>query len=103
WEVGGQCGGSEDVLSGCNLDEVLPEVERRVQEFVGNVQRFTATEHLTHESLSGSGQVAKSERWQYDYVVSIAESVPGLLEVSEYQNSHASAEAVQHNIVTKGL
>jgi tetratricopeptide (TPR) repeat protein len=102
-EVGDQSALSQDLLSACNLDEVLPEVERRVQEFVGNVQRFTATEHLVHESLNGSGQVSKSERWQYDYVVSIAESVPGLLEVSEYQNSHASADAVERNIVTKGL
>ena len=102
-EVDDQVALSQDLLSACNLDEVLPEVERRVQEFVGNVQRFTATEHLVHESLNGSGQVSKSERWQYYYVVSIAESVHGLLEVSEYQNSHASADAVERNIVTKGL
>jgi len=101
-EVDDQSTTGRDVLSAC-IDEVLPEVERRVQEFVGNVQRFTATEHLTHEWFSGSGQVAKSERWQYDYVVSISELVPGLLEVSEYQNNHAAIEAVQRDVVTKGL
>lgn len=102
-EADGRSADGPDVLSACNIDEVLPEVERRVQEFVGNVQRFTATEHLTHESINGSGQVAKSERWLYDYVVSISESVPGLLEVSEYQNSHAANENIQRDIVTKGL
>src|SRR5262250_1076459 len=63
-EVDPQLTAGPGVLSACNVDEVLPEVERRVQEFVGNVQRFTATEHLTHESLNASSQVAKSERWQ---------------------------------------
>src|SRR5215469_12397229 len=40
-DVDDQSSASGNVLSACNLDDVLPEVERRVQEFVGNVQRFT--------------------------------------------------------------
>lgn len=98
-----QSAANQDVLSACNLDEVLPEVEHRVQEFVGNVQSFTATEHLVHETFGASGQVASSERWKYDYVVSVSEFVPGLLEVSEYQNARSSMEQPKRDVATKGL
>ena len=92
-----------DVLRACRLDEVLPKVERRVQEFVENVQRFTATESLVLESFGGTGQVARSERRQYDYVVSIEGSIPGMLQVNEFQNSRSSSETSGRELVTKGL
>ena len=92
-----------DLMQPCRLDEVLPEVEHRVQEFVENVQRFTATESLVLESFGGSGQVARSERRQYDYVVSIERSIPGMLLVDEFQNSRSSSEASARELVTKGL
>jgi tetratricopeptide (TPR) repeat protein len=92
-----------DVLQACRLDEVLPKVERRVQEFVENVQRFTATESLVLETFGGSGQVARSERRQYDYVVSIEGSIPGMLQVNEFQNSRPSSETSGRELVTKGL
>jgi tetratricopeptide (TPR) repeat protein len=92
-----------DALQACRLDEVLPKVERRVQEFVENVQRFTATESLVLESFGGTGQVARSERRQYDYVVLIEGSIPGMLQVNEFQNSRSSAGMSGREIVTKGL
>jgi tetratricopeptide (TPR) repeat protein len=92
-----------DVLQVCRIDEVLPKVERRVQEFVENVQRFTATESLVLESFGGTGQVARSERRQYDYVVSIEGSIPGMLQVNEFQNSRSFSETSGREFVTKGL
>jgi len=92
-----------DVLHACRLDDVLPKVERRVQEFVENVQRFTASESLVLESFGGTGKVARSERRQYDYVVSIEGSIPGMLQVKEFQNSRSSAEMSGREMVTKGL
>jgi len=88
--------------SACNLRDVLPQVERRIQEFVDNVQRFTATEFLEYQSFSGSGKAARLERGKYDYIVSIEESVPGMLAVSEYQNRRSS-DIVRPDVVTKGL
>ena len=92
-----------DVLQACRLEDVLPEVERRVQEFVENVQRFTATESLVLESFGGTGQVARTERREYDYVVSIEGSVPGMLQVNEFQNSRSSSATSERQLVTKGL
>ncbi len=92
-----------DVLQPCRLDEVLPVVERRVQEFVEDVQRFTATESLELESFGRTGQVASSERRQYDYVVSIDGSVPGMLQVNEFQNRRSSSATSERELVTNGL
>jgi tetratricopeptide (TPR) repeat protein len=93
----------EDLPPGCNLEDVLPQVERRIEEFADNVQKFTATESLVHESFNGSGHVARAERAKYDYIVAIDESIPGILQVNEHQYSHSSSEAIRANVVTKGL
>src|SRR5260221_5959492 len=90
-------------LQACRLDEVLPKVERRVEEFVENVQRFTATESLEFETFGGTGRVARSAPGKYDYVMSIERSIPGMLLVNEFQNSRYSAPASEREIVTKGL
>jgi tetratricopeptide (TPR) repeat protein len=92
----------DDGSSECNLDEVLPQVETRVREFVHNVQDFTATESFLQESFNASGKVARSEHWSFNYVVSIEDSVPGLLGVREYQNSRSS-ETAHPDVVNKGL
>ncbi len=92
-----------DVSQGCNLDEVLPQVEHRIQEFVENVKKFTATEVLVHESFNKSGQMTRSGSREYDYIVSIEESIPGALSVDEFQNSRSSSGLASGDVVTKGL
>jgi thioredoxin-like negative regulator of GroEL len=92
-----------DISQGCNLDQVLPQVESRVQEFVENVKKFTATEVMVHESFNKSGQLTRSGSREYDYIVSIEESIPGALVVDEFQNSRASSGSPPGDVVTKGL
>jgi tetratricopeptide (TPR) repeat protein len=94
---------SDSVAPGCNLQDVLPQIEHRVQEFVDNVQQFTATELLVQESFDGSGRVARTQQGKYNYLVSIEEAVAGMLSVSEYQGNRSSSGAVQTGVVTKGL
>jgi tetratricopeptide (TPR) repeat protein len=102
-EEPGPSAARETALPGCNLDDVLPQVQRRIREFVENVQRFTATESLLHESLNSAGKVARADHGKFDYVVSIEESVPGVLAVNEYRNSRASSVGFHTDVVTKGL
>jgi len=42
--------------SACNLEEVVQKAGQRIQEFVKNVERFTATESLVHETINKSEQ-----------------------------------------------
>jgi tetratricopeptide (TPR) repeat protein len=94
---------SEEGSPGCNLNEVLPRIEGRVQEFVENVQKFTATQVTLYERLNGAGKVLRSERWTDDYTVSIGAPTPAMLEVREYQNSHLNSGAAPPGVVTRGL
>ena len=87
----------------CNLEEVLRKVGWRIQEFVENVQRFTATESLLHEKINKSGEVSSREARKYDYVVSIDEIRPGILGVEEYQSSRGASDDPPGGVITKGL
>jgi tetratricopeptide (TPR) repeat protein len=89
--------------SACNLEEVLQKAGQRVQEFVGNVERFTATESLLHETIKKSGAVSEREKRKYDYMVSIEEIRPGLLDVEEYLSSGTTPVDSPGGITNKGL
>ena len=67
----------------CSVDEVLQKAEERVLEFVHNVDRFTATESLSHQSINKHGQASAPVGRKFDYVVSIHEVRQGHLGVTE--------------------
>lgn len=89
--------------SACDLDEFLQKAGARVQEFVKNVERFTATESLLHESFNNAGKVSWKEQRKYDYVVSIEEIRPKILDVEEFLGGGSSRLDPPGGIAMKGL
>ena len=89
--------------SSCNLEEVLQKAGQRIQEFVGNVERFTATEAMLHEKINKSGAVSATEKRKYNYMVSIEEIRPGFLGVEEFQSSGPTPLDSPDGITSKGL
>jgi len=88
----------------CKIEDVLRETEKRVGEFVGNVDRFAATEHVTHESINKWGMASSPEQRKFDYLVSVQEGTPGYLIVEEYRSSHNNtAVDFPGGIETRGL
>jgi len=87
----------------CPVGEVLERAESRIQEFVRDVDRFTATESLTHESINKRGQTSAPVGRKFDYVVSIQEVRKGHLGVVEYRNGGLAMEQFPGGIVTFGL
>lgn len=87
----------------CPLDEVVQNAGKRVREFISNVDRFTATESLFHESVNAWGFPAAPETRKFDYVVSIQEIRPGILNVDEYRNGSLSYEGFPGGTATLGL
>ena len=69
--------------SACSVDEVVQKAEERILEFVRNVDRFTATESLTHESINRHGRASAPVGRKFDYVVSIHEVRQGHLGVTD--------------------
>jgi hypothetical protein len=87
----------------CSLDEVVQKAEERILEFLRNVDRFTATESLTHQSINKHGQASAPARRKFDYVVSIQEVSHGHLGVTEYRNGGLAVNEFPGGIVTSGL
>src|SRR6267378_108863 len=87
----------------CPLDVIVRNAGKRVQEFMRNVDRFTATESFFHESVNAWGFPAPPETRKFDYVVSIQEVRPGILNVDEYRNGGPSYEKFPGGTATLGL
>ncbi len=87
----------------CALDEVIQKAGKRIQEFVQNVDRFTASEFLKHESINKWGGAGSLETRKFDYLVAVAEVRPGFLNVDEYRRSRSSLSEFPGGIETNGL
>ncbi len=72
-----------DAGATCALDDVLQKAVKRAQEFVKNVDGFTASEFLKHEAIDKWGMARSTETRKFDYVVAVEELKPGLLNVEE--------------------
>ncbi len=70
----------------CPLTEVLSQAGKRIEELVGNVDKFTATEVVEHQSVNRSGQLRRPEIRKFSYLVSIAQTPNGQMNVEEYRN-----------------
>jgi tetratricopeptide (TPR) repeat protein len=87
----------------CALDEVVQKVGKRVVEFVKNVDRFTANEFMKHESINKSGVAGSPETRKFNYVVSVEETRPGILNVEEYRLHGDSPVEFPGGVATLGL
>jgi tetratricopeptide (TPR) repeat protein len=87
----------------CSLEEVRQKTGDQIVEFVHDVDRFAATESLTHESVNKYGIASAPEKRKFDYLVSIQEDRNGFLGVTEYRNGGAALAEFPDGIVTNGL
>jgi tetratricopeptide (TPR) repeat protein len=87
----------------CPLDEVVQKVGGRMEEFVHNVNRFTATELVKHESINGKGFASAPESAKYDYLVSVDAAQPGRLSFDEYRQNKTATAGFPEATMTDGL
>jgi hypothetical protein len=73
-------------VSGCPMEKILSHTGKRLDEFVSNVTRITATEVLVHERLDKNGKPKKRERRKFDYVVLVKETKRGEISIEEFRN-----------------
>jgi tetratricopeptide (TPR) repeat protein len=87
----------------CNLEEVIKKSAERIQEFVANVDRYAATEAVSHESINKWGFASRPIKFQFNYLVSIKQNRLGLLNVDEYRDTHYLPAKFPDGIATTGL
>ena len=90
--------------SACPLDKVLKNTGKRLEEFVGNVNRITAIEVLEHERLDNRGKILEREKHQFNYVAIIEETSQGALNVDEYRDGNLGVTGgFPRDIATVGM
>lgn len=87
----------------CPADEVIQESGVRVEELVRDVERFAAIEELFHQSLDRYGIPVRTETRKYNYVASISEPQPGILNVDEYRAEKLTLEGYPDQIASQGF
>jgi tetratricopeptide (TPR) repeat protein len=87
----------------CSLDDLVQKAGAELVAFVHDVDRFTATESLTHESINRYGMASAPEKRKFDYLVSIQDLRPGYLGVTEYRNGGGAQTEFPDGVVTNGL
>jgi tetratricopeptide (TPR) repeat protein len=87
----------------CSVNDVVQKAGKQIEEFVHNVDRFTATELLTSESIDKYGIASSPEMRKFDYLVSIQEVRQGHLSVTEYRKGKEADEQFPDGIATNGL
>ena len=87
----------------CALDNVVEKAGAQLVAFVRDVDRFTATENLMHESINKYGTASGPEKRKFDYLVSIQEVRKGYLGVTEYRNGGGAQNEFPDGVVTNGL
>ncbi len=86
----------------CPLTDVLSQAGKRIQELVVNVDKFTATEVVEHQSVDHSGQLRLPETRKFRYLVSIAQTPNGYTNVEEYRNGGSNPDQFPDHIATVG-
>ncbi|HXY25774.1 MAG TPA: tetratricopeptide repeat protein [Candidatus Acidoferrum sp.] len=87
----------------CALDQVMKNAGKRMQEFVSNVDRFTATESMKHETINKWGIASAETTVKFDYLVSVQEPRPGNFAVEEYRTKTDGQNEFPDGIATNGL
>ena len=87
----------------CALDEVAKKAGQRIEEFVGNVDRFVATESLKHETINKWGLASSPETRKFDYMVSIQEVKAGFFNVEEFRTVGNAFGEFPGGLETNGL
>ena len=86
----------------CSLSSVLSAAGKRVEELVRNVDKFTATEVVEHQRVDRSGRLGPPQNRNFNYLVTMAKTRSGGLNVEEYRNGGSAPEQFPDHIATVG-
>jgi tetratricopeptide (TPR) repeat protein len=87
----------------CPWQKVQREVGERERDFVGAVNRISATESLMNEEVNPSGYPAKRETLTYSYAANFEQARPDMLDVEEYRNGTVDLSVFPDHVATLGL
>jgi len=87
----------------CSLPTVLAGVNARMKQFVANLQRFSATEHIEHYPIDATGKRLIPQTRTFDYVAQVTTLPGGMFSIDEYRNGGFDRTRFPANIATEGV
>ncbi len=87
----------------CPTEMVVSLAGKQVKQLADDVARFAAIEDLVHERLDTVGYPITRETRKFNYVVSITDTPPNGLELSEYRSEHSGPPEFPDNIASSGF
>ena len=83
--------------------DIVERTGKRVEEFVEDVSRIAAIEHLLHEQLDEMGDALTKETRTFNYVASFMDSGEGSIAVDEYRQEHLGLGDFPDHISSSGF
>jgi hypothetical protein len=87
----------------CSLPTVLAGIGERMHQFIANLQKFSATEHIEHYPINLTGKRLIPQTRNFDYVAQITTLSGGLFSLDEYRNGGFDRTRFPANVATEGL
>lgn len=88
----------------CDVDDVVRKAGKQLTVLISDVDRFAATESLTHESINKYGMASAPEKRKFNYIASIQEVQHGFLNVEEYRSlGNGGPAEFPGGVATNGL
>jgi hypothetical protein len=86
----------------CSLPDVVSQAGMRIEELVHNVDRFSATEVIQHQSVNNSGNLHRPETQKFNYVYSMREGSNGYVMSEENRDWGRSPNEFLDQVATIG-
>lgn len=87
----------------CDLSRVLHGAGVRLQQFVNNLQKFSATEDINHYKVDGSGSLRGPESKKFEYMVEVQNTKSGAFYINEYRDGSVDPTIFPAGIATEGV
>jgi len=87
----------------CPEQDVLEGAGLRVKQFVTDLEKFTASERVEHQTVDAAGRRHAPETRKFEYVVTVSKTTRGVFLLDEYRNGSVSPELFPAQIATQGM
>jgi tetratricopeptide (TPR) repeat protein len=87
----------------CPLDKIRQETGERIREFIGSVNRVSATEYLDNEVIGDSGLPKRRDSRRYNYIVTVSRKTAQSVNFEEYRNGSTALDDFPEHIASVGL
>jgi hypothetical protein len=87
----------------CPLPHILNGAGQRMKQFVGNLEKFTASEQVEHSVVDALGARQTPAVRKFDYVVMVSRERAGGFMLEEYRNGSIDPGQFPAQIATQGL